>query len=329
MLQVRHSRIRQVIVFVAVLLAWSVGVLSFVVGKQVNWSQLFLGVSGGLMVWIFTYLITNWIDPSSGIHYKTTTDIYDVLVRQFLTLVDKRRHARDSKFYSQFYGAARTIKLSGIANQAFIDYLISSEKRAKEGGNHLLKIMEKKPISVEVLLMDPTCDIINRMDEREPPGRKRIHFNNIINVLKMIAILFEEAKQGKLNLATGSKLDVRLSRVPLNTTLFYVDDHKPESEGGNAESSGSILLMGMLYNHKDGDMAQLFRVPKDDGRSALYKDCIDHFDKTFLLCAEEQILLLEPGNEPHFNSERYDEIMHQSQRSANNHGRGLATNVSS
>jgi hypothetical protein len=306
MLQIRQSRIRQIIVFVIVLMAWGVGVLSILFGSQVNWSQVFLGVTGGLIVWIFTYSVTNWIDPSSGVHYKTTTEIYDVVTRQYLSLVDKRRDAKDSKFYSQFYGSARTIKLSGIANQAFIEYILSKERRAKEGGGHLLQLMAKKPISVEVLLMDPTCDIISKMDEREPPGRKHVHFNNVVRILGMIEALYKEATEGNLRLAAGSKLDVRLSRIPLNTTLFYVDDHQDEGDGGNEPSSGSVLLMGMLYNHKDGDKAQLFRVPRDDGRSALYRDCIDHFDKTFELCSNEQILLLQSGNGPHFDSARYD-----------------------
>ncbi len=306
---IRQNRVRQIIVFAVVLMAWSIGAMAFLFGKDVNWSQVLLGVTGGLIVWICTYLVTNWIDPSSGVHYKTTTEIYDVVTRQYLSLVDKRRDAKDSKFYSQFYGSARTIKISGIANQAFIEYILSKEGRTEEGSVHLLQLMAKKPISVEVLLMDPTCDIIKRMDEREPPGRKGVHFKNILKVLGGINSLYEEAKRGQIELASGSKLDVRLSRLPFNTTLFYAEAHQPEADGRNRSSTGSILLMGMLYNHKNGDKAQLFRVPKDDGRSALYRDCIDHFDKTFELCRNEQILLLEPSNKPHyFDSNRYEKI---------------------
>lgn len=309
MLQIRQSRIRQIIVFAVVLIAWSVGIMSFLFGKQVNWSQIFMGITGGFIVWICTYIVTNWIDPSAGVHYKTTTEIYDVVTRQYLSLVDKRRDAKNSTFYSQFYGSARTIKISGLANKSFFEYILSKEYRDKKSGGHLLQLMANKPISVEVLLMDPACDIINGMDEREPPGRNHVHFNNILEVLGMIKTLHKEATEGKLRLAPGSKLDVRLSRIPLNTTIFYVDGHQPEVDAGNTLSSGSILLMGMLYNHKDGDNAQLFKVPKDDGSSALYRDCLEHFNKTFELCRDEQILLLESGNKPHFDLKKYSEMI--------------------
>lgn len=309
MIPLQYRRVRQIIVMVVVLIGGVVASLSLIgsSGGQVSWRQVLLGISGGLAAWICTYSVTNWIDPSFNVHHKTTTDIFDIVSGKFLSLIDERRNAKNSSFYSQFYQTASTVKISGIANQGFVNYLCNKNFREIEKQAHLLTLMGKRAIKVEILLYDPSCDIIQKMDTHEPPGRKNIHFNTIMNQLDLLQKFYNEAKKDGLGLKPGSSLDLRLYCEPLNSTLFYTDNDGSDEVKDNIGSEG-ILLMGTLYSHKLGVESQLFRIPAFNakGKIPLYEDCIQHFNTAF--SRAHQILLFECGTPPHFDKATYGKL---------------------
>ena len=317
-----------IIVFVAAVLAWGLAGWALSFKDPLNPAQLFMGMSGGLVVWIFTYWVTNWIGSSSyealsdrehyettnkiyeavsddSKHHKITTNIYNVISKEYLSLVDERRKSKSSDFFSQYYESANKIKISGLANRAFITYLFEDNCRSHSGDRHLLKLMEKRPIKVEVLMYDPMCEIVGEMDSREPIGSENQNFNNMTETLGLIHKFHNNGNMP--NFFKGSYLDIRLCRNPIYTTIFYADSD--EEYTGEDKDKYPILLMGMLYIQKPGDESQLFKVPQGDKGKSLFDDCLANFDALFDLCRKERFLYLSGGvNGSYINDPKFTQI---------------------
>lgn len=296
MFSMEIGRFRQIIVFIIVLIAGLAVATAGLLGG-VQWGEILAGVAGGLSVWVCTYVVVSWIDPSFKAHHETTTKIWNVVTGEYLSLEDDRRIAKGSEYYSQFYDSANKIKISGFAQTKFITYLTNDKERRSD--QHLLSLMKKQRINVEILLVDPNSEIIKNQDKMDEHTQgKCFHSGNIVNMISKLNGLYREAKEGNIFLHKKSTLSVRLSMLPLNTTLFYAG-----YGASKTPDDSDIILMGMLYNHKEGNDSQLFRLPKGGNKETTQfrQDLITHFDKTFDVSVNNQLLLLHGNGTRDFN----------------------------
>ncbi len=300
--------------------------------NKVNWKHLFLGGSGGLAAWLCTYFVSKLIDThdkkTTAIHNvvtseanalsfdtnnKTTTDIYNIITGKYFSLVNENRVKLGWEFFAKHYDGASKIKISGLANRQFIDYLCSEVIQNKSGDKHLLKLIGEQNICIEVLIMDPRSEIIKLMDKNDPlRPTEKTHSTNIINNLKKLKTLAPKIKN--IPLANKSTLSVRLSKEPLNTTLFYTEGgNNEEEEPEKKKEYDGILLMGMLYSHKEGNESQQFRVPPGSNENTvlLFEDCKANFKTIFDHNRHKTIMLLhnDENEKVWFNDDLFNEIV--------------------
>ncbi len=312
----------KIIVFICFLIAALLGVVAYAFPDYFHYGELFMGMAGGLVCFIITYVIM-LIDSSVPKHHEKTIEIYDIVHSRNLILEDTARKRKQSEFYSEKYKNAKEIKISGIANKALIDGLFANIKLTKilsetissnnktivkdllnKFPDHLFTLMKKDAIRVEILMMDPRCDIIKYMDMHEPNGKKNYHFSTIANTLLLIKLFCQ--KVNHIDLMTNSILTVRLCNIPLNTTIFYAKyDDKPP-----------VLLMGMLYAIKHGEDSQIFSIPNFNDSESLFNDCLNNFDSIYEKSILNQILILS-NEEISFDNEIYNDITHSKAKVVN------------
>jgi len=302
----------KIIVFICFLIALLLGVVAYAFPDYFHYGELFMGMAGGLVCFVITYMVV-LIDSSVQKHHEKTVEIYDIVHSKNLILEDTARKRKQSEFYSEKYKNAKEIKISGIANKALIDGLFANKKlteflfEAIKSNNktilkdllnkfpdHLFTLMTKDAMQVQILMMDPRSDIIKYMDMYEPNRKMKYHFNAIVQKLLLIKLFCQ--KVNHIDLMTNSILTVRLCNIPLNTTIFYTKyDDKPP-----------VLLMGMLYAIKHGEDSQIFSIPNSND-SELFNDCLKNFDSIYEQSKLNQILILSK-EEIFFDNEIYNKI---------------------
>jgi hypothetical protein len=301
MFSIESAKVKQIIVLIIVLITGLAFFVSAGLTDEIQWAEILAGFAGGLSVWVCTYVVVNWIDPSFKVHHKTTTKIYNLITGEYLSLEDDRRKAKGSEFYSNFYTLADKIKISGISLNAFTSYLIDSKER--DSNKHLLNIMKKNKVQLEVIFNHPNCDVITEKDFSDEYNRTTFHKENVIRSIRNLKTLCDEFKGNKISLHPKSKIIARLTKQPLNTTLFYAGYNSNSKIVGENDFK-DIVLMGMLYNHKEGTDSQLFRLP-NRGNSheadSFRQDLLEHFDRTFSVCKKNQVLYLDGDNTREFN----------------------------
>ncbi|MCU7943517.1 MAG: hypothetical protein KZQ87_12645, partial [Candidatus Thiodiazotropha sp. (ex Cardiolucina cf. quadrata)] len=207
----RESKLRKIIFLIVALIGLSgilLGLYWNLNGNE-NYGQISLGFGGGLLAWLLTFLIVNWIDTSRGSHYRNTEEILDVVKEKYLSLKDKERSKLDSSYYESHYALADEVRISGIATKSFVEYLVEGLSEEKLPPSHLLQVMQDRPVTVKVLLMDPGSDVVKMENRRDDPTHGQEHTKVICRVLGHWKAIFE--KLSELQLDPNSEIIVRLN----------------------------------------------------------------------------------------------------------------------
>lgn len=284
-----------VFVFMVSVCVGLIGIVIRLVFKDAVWSQVMLGISGGLGAWVLTYLVVHWIDESTEAHYATTSNIWEK-VRSWTDRHISKRGEIPQYFYSECYLWADQIRISGYANKGFFRYLTSDEWTAKEGAEHLLAKMRSKGVSVKVVVMDPFSKTIEIEDTRDCPANRKRHAQTIRGTLALVKRLYEEGQHKAFH--TNSEIDIRVSEIPINPGLFAAH---------SLDSKRYRVLMNILWLHKTGEDSPGYVFTQGDNDESVPGDCVSHFDKLFELVKEHQLAVLRREN-AFFNEKLFGQL---------------------
>ena len=199
-------------------------------------------------------------------HDKTTQTILNVLQGHFMTLIQHdRRQLLGTGFYDDLYKEADDVKISGITLNELIEAMCK-ENRSK--GNLINQLLERKGVSVEMLLLHPESDFVKILDSQEGSGIDRNPVKKQITHVIDLLQKFSQDDEGLLQ--SGSKIEIALTSESVNSIITYAGKRNNRQE--------DVLLMGLLFGHKRG--GPLYRIPNTQNNE-LYSDCIMYFDKLF------------------------------------------------
>lgn len=267
--------LRKLYIILVVLLALIV-VVGFFLLKQDRelLANIFFGIAMSLFAWIIVECCWQLIGPDTPI----IEDVRIAIAQELNHPKFKSREEVGPEYYDSAYRIAKKICCSGRALNEIIGNIF------RKNNDKLVENMKKRPLVVQLLLVNPYSTYLEKMD---PNGQEDIKANlrKVFKYCSKIEKLDrQENSDGLLSFYRGSCLEIKLTTWPLNTTLFY---YEPQNRGKRK------MLLGMLYNGINGRDSEAYEMEQSTVQPFL--DLFDHnkrnFDTTWQ--AAHQFLVIE------------------------------------
>ena len=256
-----------------------------ILGKVLlGFGNLLLGAGTSLAAWLIVKLSWLLLRPEENI---SIGDIKEVVEGERSRPIFIKRADAEPHYYNSAYDCAKEIWSSGRALTSIIKQLFDPKDK-KDKKKVLLNNMKKRPMSIKLLLLSPDSCYSNAAN-LDPKNKDDILGNlnmvydycqKIINVIKNNQIKISPKDKLFISaIQNTSLLEIRLTKLPLNSTLFYYHD----------ESSNGRILAGPLYNGITGLISEAY-VISESSMHRIFHNHISNFDKTW--CQEESSTFL-------------------------------------
>lgn len=247
----KKSKLKKLLIIQILLLVFiSIGIAILFKTNLEMTANIFVGIAASLLAWILVKLSWWYIEPDNSIVEDVQKTIIQVLRPG--PPIFKQRDEITSQYYDHAYRFASTIYCSGRALNDLINMLFVQS--SSNESNLLVESMNKRRLVVRLLLLDPYSAYLEEMDE---DGQEVIK-KNLKKVYKYCSNVKNPDSNNKdknigglTHFFSGSSLEIKLTKWPLNSTLFYWEtSNKDECK----------MLIGRLYNKMSGRKSEAYEM---------------------------------------------------------------------
>nr|VFK19128.1 MAG: hypothetical protein BECKLFY1418C_GA0070996_105323 [Candidatus Kentron sp. LFY] len=248
-------------------------------------TYIVIGLLTALISWLATHGLTHWLDrdEKERIYRKVhkIDEVLNLLRGRSLSMVRKNRKDLPDEYFLDIFKNAELVKISGIANTAFIHSILDDEKHPL-----IMSLKRNKGVTVEVLLCHPESSYIRDTrdkKEEEKTGRSSPASSDILTSINNLCKL--QKKHSTEKLSKNSRMIIRLSNHPINVSITYV-----KVEEVNPRQT---FLVGFLIHHDLGNNLPIYDIQESTESSDIgefRKVCLKNFDELFKDSRENKIL---------------------------------------